>query len=52
MGASDQPGAASPEMVKINGIDKFMDAASMKKYMEEDYADIKAFLVELELAKK
>ena len=40
------------EMVKLNGIDKFMGAAPMKKYMEEDYAEIKAFLIELELAKK
>jgi hypothetical protein len=40
------------EMVTRNGVAKFMGAAPMKKYMEEDYAEIKAFLVELELAKK
>ena len=40
------------EMVTLNGLSEFMGAARMKKYMEEDYAEIKAFLVELELAKK
>jgi len=40
------------EMVTLNGISEFMGAARLKKYMEEDYAEIKAFLVELELAKK
>ena len=40
------------EMVNLNGIAEFMGAARLKKYMEEDYAEIKAFLVELELAKK
>ncbi len=40
------------EMVKLNGLSEFMGAARFKKYMEEDYAEIKAFLVALELAKK
>ena len=40
------------EMITLNGLAEFMGAARMKKYMEEDYAEIKAFLVELELAKK
>jgi putative tricarboxylic transport membrane protein len=40
------------EMVTLNGLSEFMGAARLKKYMEEDYAEIKAFLVDLELAKK
>jgi putative tricarboxylic transport membrane protein len=40
------------EMVKLNGMSEFMPAARFKKYMEEDYAEIKAFLVALDLAKK
>ena len=40
------------EMVTLNGLAEFMGAARLKKYMEEDYAEIRAFLVELELAKK
>ena len=40
------------EMVTLNGLSEFMGAARMKKFMEEDYAEVKAFLVELELAKK
>jgi putative tricarboxylic transport membrane protein len=40
------------EMVKLHGLSEFMGAARFKKYMEEDYADIKAFLVALDLAKK
>jgi len=40
------------EMVTLNGLSEFMGAARMKKYMEEDYAEVKAFLVDLELAKK
>jgi putative tricarboxylic transport membrane protein len=40
------------EMVTLNGLAEFMGAARLKKYMEEDYAELKAFLVELELAKK
>ncbi len=40
------------EMVTRNGIAKFMGAAAMRKYMEEDYAEVKVFLVELDLAKK
>ncbi len=40
------------EMVTLNGLSEFMNAARLKKFMEEDYAEIKAFLVELELAKK
>ncbi len=40
------------EMVTLNGLSEFMGAARLKKFMEEDYAEIKAFLVELELAKK
>ncbi len=40
------------EMVTLNGLSEFMGAARLKKYMEEDYAGIKAFLVELELAKQ
>lgn len=40
------------EMVTRNGIPKFMGAAAMKKYMEDEYPEVKAFLVDLELAKK
>jgi putative tricarboxylic transport membrane protein len=40
------------EMVKLNGLSEFMGAAHFKKYMEEDYAEIKAFLLALDLAKK
>jgi putative tricarboxylic transport membrane protein len=40
------------ELVTRNAIAKFMGATAMKKYMEEDYAEVKAFLVELDLAKK
>ena len=40
------------EMINLNGLAEFMSAARMKKYMEEDYAEIKAFLTELELVKK
>ncbi len=40
------------EMVALNGLSEFLGAARMKKFMEEDYAEVKAFLVELELAKK
>ena len=40
------------EMATLNGLSEFMGAARLKKYMEEDYAEIKAFLAELELAKK
>jgi len=40
------------EMVKVNGITRFMGAAPMKKYMDEEYPEVKALLVDLELAKK
>jgi putative tricarboxylic transport membrane protein len=40
------------EMVTRNGIAKFMGAQAMKKYMEDEYPEVKAFLVDLELAKK
>lgn len=40
------------EMANLNGLSEFMGAARFKKFMEEDYAEIKAFLVALELAKK
>jgi len=40
------------EMVKVNGITRFMGAAPMKKYMEEQYPEIRALLVDLELAKQ
>jgi putative tricarboxylic transport membrane protein len=40
------------EMVTLNGLAEFMGAARLKKYMEEDYAEIKAFLSEIELTKK
>ncbi len=47
---------ASPEwkaeMVKLNGLAEFMGAARFKTFMEEDYAEVKAFLVALELVKK
>ena len=29
-----------------------MRAAAMKKYMEEEYPEVKAFLIDLELAKR
>lgn len=40
------------EMVMLNGVAEFMGAARLKKYLEEDYAEVKAFLLVLELAKK
>lgn len=40
------------EMVNLNGLSEFMSTARFKKFIEEDYAEVKAFLVELELAKK
>lgn len=40
------------ELARRSGVAKFMGAAPMKKYMEEDYIEVKAFLVELEMAKK
>ena len=40
------------ELVTRNGVAKFIGAAPMKKYMEDDYAEVRAFLVELDLAKK
>ncbi len=40
------------EMVKVNGITRFMGAAPMRKYMDEEYPEVKALLVDLELAKK
>ncbi len=40
------------EMVKVNGITRFMGATLMKKYMEEEYPEVKALLIDLELAKK
>ena len=40
------------EMIKVNGIAKFMGTVPMKKYMEEQYPEIRALLVDLELAKK
>ena len=39
------------EMVKVNGSTRFMGAAPMKKYMDEQYPEIKALLVDLDLAK-
>jgi len=40
------------EMVMRNGIPKFMNAAATRKYMEDEYPEVKAFLVDLELAKR
>jgi putative tricarboxylic transport membrane protein len=40
------------EMVKVNGITRFMGAAPMKKYMEEEYPEVRALLIDLELAKQ
>ncbi len=40
------------EMVKVNGITRFMGAVPMKKYMEEQYPEIRSLLVDLELAKQ
>jgi len=40
------------EMVTLNGLSEFMSTSRFKKFIEEDYAEVKAFLVELELAKK
>lgn len=40
------------EMEMRSGTTKFMGGARMKEYMEEEYPEIKAFLVDLELAKK
>ena len=41
-----------PVELIVGGISQFMGAAAMKKYMEEEYAELKVFLAELELAKK
>jgi len=40
------------EMTNLNGVSEFMPAAKFKKFMDEDYAEVRAFLLELELAKK
>ena len=40
------------EMVKRSSITQFVGAAPMKKRMDEEYPEIKAILVDLELAKK
>jgi putative tricarboxylic transport membrane protein len=40
------------EMVKLNGLPEFMGAARFKPFLDEDYAAVKAFLIELGLAKK
>ena len=40
------------EMITRNGVPKFMGSAPMRKYMEEEYPEVRAFLTELELAKK
>ena len=39
------------EMALRNGVPKFMGAAAMKKYMAEEYVELKTFLAELDLAK-
>jgi putative tricarboxylic transport membrane protein len=39
------------EMVVLNGLAEFMSAAQLKRYMETDYADIKAFLAAIDLVK-
>ena len=39
------------EMVLRNGVPKFMGSAAMKQYMAEEYAELKTFLAELDLAK-
>ena len=40
------------ELARRHGIRKFMGAAAMKKYMDDEYPEVRAFLAELELAKK
>jgi len=40
------------EMNTIHGMSEFMGSARLRKYMEEDYAELKAFLTEIELVKK
>ena len=40
------------EMNTINGMSEYMGSARTRKFMEEDYADIKAFLTDLEMVKK
>lgn len=40
------------EMATLNGLAEFMTSAQLRRYMETDYAEIKAFLTELELVKK
>ena len=40
------------EMLKVNGITRFMGAGPMKKYMEEQYPEIRSLLVDLDLAKQ
>jgi putative tricarboxylic transport membrane protein len=40
------------EMALRNGIPKYMGAAAMKKYMADEYPEVKSFLADLELAKR
>lgn len=40
------------EMATLNGLAEFMTSAQLRRYMETDYTEIKAFLTELELVKK
>lgn len=40
------------EMVTRSAVSKFMGSAAMKKHMEGEYPEVRAFLAELELAKK
>jgi putative tricarboxylic transport membrane protein len=40
------------EMSRIHGMTEYMGSARTRKFMEQDYAEIKAFLTELELVKK
>jgi tripartite-type tricarboxylate transporter receptor subunit TctC len=38
------------EMTRVNGTTDFMPAARFRKYIDEDYAPVEAFLVDLGLA--
>ena len=40
------------EMELLHGASEYMGSAKTRKFMEQDYAEIKAFLLELELIKK
>ena len=40
------------EMALLHGTSEYMGSAKTRKFMEQDYAEIKAFLADLDLIKK